>query len=171
MDKRYNTKHFVTLAMLLAVAFVLSWIEYMIALPMIIPGIKIGLANLAILFSLYYCGSKDTISVLLGRLLLNALLFGNIVSLIYSAAGGLLSYIIMSLCKKILNERMVGVSIIGGVVHNIGQLAAAMVVLRTIYILYYLPYLIVGGIAAGAVNGFVVKKILSCSYFSVNHSE
>ncbi len=166
MQKKVDAKRLTTLAMLLTAAFILSWIELMVSLPMVVPGIKIGLANLAILFSIYYCGSRDTLGILCGRLVLNAILFGNAASLIYSVSGGLLSFAVMCIAKKILPDKMITVSIIGGVFHNIGQLAAAMVVLKTPMLIYYMPYLIIGGIAAGAFNGFVVKRILSCSFFS-----
>ncbi len=167
MRKRINVKRLTNLAMLLAVAFVLSWIEFVVSVPMVIPGIKIGLANLAILFSLYYCGGKDTFLVLCGRLLLNAMLFGSVVSLIYSAAGGLLSFAVMCLCKRFFTKHILTVSILGGIFHNIGQLLAAFVVLKTPSVLcYYAPYLIIGGIAAGAFNGIISNKILSCAVFA-----
>lgn len=165
MKNRVNSKRLTTMALLLAAAFILSWIEFIVAIPMIIPGIKIGLANLAILFTIYYCGKKDAFLVLTGRLILNAILFGNLASLIYSAAGGLLSFAAMCLCEKIFKENIVTVSAIGGVFHNIGQLIAAFVMLRSFAPVVYTPYLILGGIAAGFLNGLISKRILACRYF------
>ena len=130
-----------------------------------IPGIKIGLANLAILFTMYYCGSKDAFLVLIGRLVLNAILFGNVNSLIYSVAGGLLSFLIMLIFKKLFPKHIVYISIAGGVFHNIGQLLAASIVMNT-FLSWYMPYLIIGGILAGLFNGIVCSRLLKSSWFS-----
>ena len=93
--KNNSAKRVATVSIFIAVAFVLSWIELILSITTPIPGIKIGLANLAILFTMYYCSEKDAFMVLVGRLVLNAMLFGNVNSLIYSIAGGLLSFVIM----------------------------------------------------------------------------
>lgn len=168
-ERLSNTKRLAADALLLTVAFALSWIEFIIALPMPVPGVKIGLANLAILFALYYCGIPDALLVLAGRLLLSAILFGNASSLIFSAAGGLLSFAVMVVCKRLFGKHIICVSITGGVFHNIGQLIAASFI-ASVPFLYYAPYLIIGGIAAGAFNGFIVSRILKCRYFSDPHS-
>ncbi len=163
-NKLKKTKQLAVTAMLLVVAFILSWIEMIVSLPMIVPGIKIGLANIAILFALYYCGLPDALLVLAGRLLLSAVLFGNVSSLIFSAAGGILSFIVMCVCKRLFGKHIIYVSITGGVFHNIGQLIAASIVLSTPF-LYYAPYLIIGGIAAGAFDGFIVSRVLHSGPF------
>ena len=153
------------MGLLLTTAFILSWLEMLLSLPVPVPGIKIGLANAAVLFTLYYLGSAEALAVLAGRLVLNALLFGNVSSLIFSAAGGILSYLVMCLAKRTAGNHIMGVSILGGAFHNIGQLAAASVVLATSF-WWYLPYLILGGIAAGALNGLVTGRILKSRPFS-----
>ncbi len=159
-NKKLSTKKLTMLALLLAIAFILSWIEYIISLPVIIPGIKIGLANLAILFTLYIFSVKETFLVLIGRLILNALLFGNALSLIYSFAGGILSFIVMAIFVRYFKAHTIATSICGGIFHNIGQIIAAFFVIKTSLVWTYLPYLIIGGIAAGAFNGIIVNKIL-----------
>lgn len=158
--KPIKTKKLTMLALILAIAFILSWIEYIISLPVAIPGIKIGLANLAILFTLYVFNVGDTFLVLVGRLLLNALLFGNVLSLIYSAAGGVLSFIVMALCVKIFNMNTVITSIFGGIFHNFGQTIIAFFILNNALVWTYFPYLLIGGIITGAFNGIIINKIL-----------
>lgn len=162
--KLQGTKRLTAIALLLTVAFILSWLEMILSFPMAVPGIKIGLANLAILFTMYYCGAADAFFVLIGRLILNAVLFGNVSSFIFSAAGGLLSFVIMCICKRLFGRHVIYVSIIGGVFHNIGQLIAAGIVLETSFIAYA-PYLILGGIAAGFLNGVVVSRLLKSGAF------
>lgn len=159
-----KTKRLTADALLLAAAFILSWIEMMIPVPVPIPGIKLGLANLAILFTLYYCGAPDALFVLCGRLVLNALLFGNASSLIFSAAGGLAAFIVMCIMKAVLKERVIIVSIAGGVFHNMGQLAAAGIVI-SVSVWAYVPYLVLGGIAAGTLNGIAADRLLKCPAF------
>ncbi len=162
-NKLRSTKRLAAIGLLLTVAFILSWLEMILSVPMSVPGIKIGLANIAILFTMYYCGTGDAFFVLTGRLILNAVLFGNVSSLIFSAAGGFLSYIVMCICKRFFGKHIVYVSIIGGVFHNIGQLIAAGIVLETSFIAYA-PYLILGGIAAGLVNGIIVMRVLKAEF-------
>lgn len=148
------------LALLLTAAFILSWLEMVLAVPMPLPGIKLGLANLAILFTLYYMGIGGALFVLIGRLVLSAALFGNAATLIFSAAGGLLSFTVMVLLRLLLKERsIVYVSIAGGAAHNMGQLAAASVVLSTA-MWAYVPYLLIAGVAAGAINGLIARRLL-----------
>ena len=159
-----QTKRLAADALLLTTAFILSWIEMIISLPVAVPGIKIGLANLAILFTMYYCGNTDAFVVLVGRLILSALLFGNVSSLIIGASGGILSFAVMVLCRRLFGRHIVYVSITGGVFHNIGQLTAASVMLGTSFIML-LPYLILGGIAAGSFNGFIAERLLKSKAF------
>ena len=162
-----SAKRIAAVAILIAVAFVLSWIELILSITTPIPGIKIGLANLAVLFTMYYCSEKEAFMVLVGRLVLNAILFGNVNSLIYSVAGGLLSFVIMVICKKLFPKHIIYISIAGGVFHNIGQLTAASIVMNT-FLWWYMPYLIIGGILAGLFNGIVCQKLLKSSWFGRN---
>lgn len=162
-----GTKRIATVSILISVAFVLSWIE--MALSLLIPvygqyGMKIGLANLAVLFTMYFCGESEAAMVLTGRLLLNAMLFGNVNSLIYSIAGGVLSFGVMAISKRIFPKQIIYISIIGGLMHNIGQMLAASWIMKTM-LWWLLPYLVVCGIAAGAFTGLTAKKMLSFEWF------
>lgn len=163
-NRSYRIRILASVAILIAVAFALSWIEMIISIPMVIPGIKLGLANLSILIALYYCGSLAAFFVLAGRLILCSVLFGNISSLIISAAGAILSFLVMLICKRLFGKHIVYVSICGGVSHNIGQLIAASFLVRTSY-MWLVPYLIIGGISAGAFIGFACDRILKYTVF------
>ena len=154
----------------IALGLVLSYIETFVPLTAIAPGIKIGLANLAILFTMYYCSEKDAFLVLVSRLILNAILFGNVNSLIYSVAGGVLSFIVMVICKRLFPKHIVYISITGGVFHNIGQITAASIIMNT-FLSWYMPYLIIGGIIAGLFNGIVCQKLLKSSWFKNNRHQ
>ena len=159
-NRLHRTKLLASVAILIAAAFILSWLEMLLSIPMIIPGVKLGLANLAILFALYYCGVLPACYVLAGRLLLSAILFGNVTSLIMSITGGLVSFLVMCLCKRLFSRHIIYVSICGGIAHNLGQLLAASLLLQTSY-LWLIPYLLIGGIAAGAFNGFIAALLPS----------
>ena len=149
--------------MTVAVAMVLSFIESRIPALVSIPGVKLGLANIAVVFALYRLGIGDAILVSLVRIFLISLLFGNFVSLIYSVAGAALSLAVMILLKKITPLSAIGVSVAGGVTHNIGQIAVACIILETAQIAYYLPFLILSGTVAGVVigliSGILVKRV------------
>lgn len=153
--------------MFIALAFVFSYVESIIPMPHIIPGVKLGFANIVVLTSLYALGVKEALIISIIRIILVGFTFGNMFSIIYSMAGGILSWIAMSLCKKIKKFSMVGVSIIGGVFHNVGQIVVAAIVVGTKSIMYYLPILLVAGVITGLLIGIlggvllkVQKKIL-----------
>ena len=159
-----RTKRLAADALLICVAFVLSWLEQFIMIPVPVPGIKLGLGNLAILFAIYYCGIKDGSMVLTGKLLLSALLFGSTFSLMFSIAGGVLSFVSMAVCKHFFGGRVIFVSVIGGVTHNIGQLFVASIVMNT-SLWPYVPYLVLGGLAAGLINGIIINLVLKSRAF------
>lgn len=137
-----------------AVALILSYVEMLLP-PIVtaVPGIKIGLPNIVIIFLLYRFGIKDAAAVSVVRLAAVTLLFGNPVMLIYSAAGAALSLALMVLCKKCGLFSAVGVSIVGGVMHNLGQILVAMLLLETAEIGYYMIVLAVSGTVAGIFIG------------------
>lgn len=165
LHKFDKTRRLTITAMLLAAAFILSWVERVINIPIIVPGIKLGLANIVIMFTMCTCGKKEAFMVLIGRLILNALLFGNLLSLIYSAAGGLLSFLVMCVSLSAFKMPPIIVSICGGIFHNIGQLTMAYIVMKSLAVWSYLPYLIIGGIVTGAINGYIVKKVSAFKIF------
>ena len=141
--------------LLIALAMVLSFVETMIPIPIPVPGIKLGLANLVTVVGLYLIGIPGTIAVTLLRIVLVGLSFGNPYSMIYGLSGSILSLTVMSLVKKYNWFSPVGISILGGVAHNIGQLIFASFVVRTSGLYYYLPFLLSAGCVAGAVIGVV----------------
>ena len=154
-------RRYSVLGLLTAMALVLSYVEAI--LPPIwsaVPGIKIGLPNIIIIFVLYKTGLKDAITVSAIRLFLVALLFGNAMTLAYSAAGAILSLSLMTLCKKLNLFSTVGVSIVGGVAHNLGQILVAMAIFETSQIGYYMLVLAVTGTVAGIFVGIAASIII-----------
>ena len=141
--------------MMTAAALTLSYLESLVPAFFAVPGIKLGLANLVFLAALYLIGWKSAITINIVRVLLAAILFGNLYSLAYSAAGALLSGVVMILLKKTGKFRMVTVSIAGGVMHNIGQILVAVFLLHTVSIAWYILILWFSGIATGAVIGLI----------------
>ena len=160
---RNNTRKLTQLALTVSFAMMLSFIESRIPAFVAIPGVKIGLANIAVIFTLYKFGFKEAISVSLVRVLLVSILFGSPISLIYSVSGAILSFASMLLLKALTPLREVAVSVAGGVMHNVGQIAAASIMLDTNVVVYYLPFLIlsgtIAGIAVGITAALLIKRI------------
>lgn len=150
-----KTKKLAVMALAIALAMVLSFVESQIPALVAIPGVKVGLANLAVVFVLYKLGWKEAVLISLIRVGLISLLFGNFASLFYSLAGAVLSLTGMILLMRIKSLSTVAVSISGGVLHNVGQIAMACILLETNVVKYYLPFLIVSGTVAGIVIGIV----------------
>lgn len=156
-----RTKKTVLLGVATAFCLVLSYIEAI--LPPIyaaVPGIKMGLPNVLILFLLYRFSIKEAAAVSLVRLLLSSLLFGNTVTLLYSFAGAVLSLAVMALLKISDRFSPVGVSIAGGVMHNLGQIIVAMLIMQTKEIGYYMIVLAVSGTLAGVIVGLAGALLL-----------
>lgn len=147
--------------LLIALALVLSWVESQIPVFFAVPGMKLGLTNLVVLIALYRLRPADALLLNALRILLVGLSFGNLFSMVYSLAGGVLSFLVMLLLKKAGRFHMITVSIAGGVFHNVGQVIVAMLVLSSGYVAYYLPVLWVSGIAAGAVIGLISGQIVN----------
>lgn len=143
-----------------ALALVFGYIEHLLPLPIGIPGVKLGLANLITLLLLYLTDTKTAFSVHLLRILVSGLLFGSAVSLAYSLAGGFLSFCIMTLTKASGRFGILGVSILGGVAHNIGQMIVAALLVTEARLLFYLPVLLLAGTLTGALLGLVSGLIL-----------
>lgn len=139
----------------LALALILSYLESLIPMPVPIPGIKLGLTNIVSLLLLYRNGFLPAATVNMGRIVLSNMLFGNPLSFAYAMAGGLFSLLIMALFKKINFFSVTGVSILGGVFHNIGQIFTAMLILRTGSLYYYLPFMLISGAIAGCLVGIL----------------
>lgn len=140
-------------ALLTALAMVLSWLESLLVFPGLLPGMKVGLTNIVVLFALYRMGLRDAVWISLARVLLASMTFGNAYSFAYSLAGASLSLAVMAGLKKWDKFSLLGVSAAGGVCHNLGQLAVAAAVLETARLGWYLPALLASGTAAGVVIG------------------
>ena len=159
-----KTKKVAVMGLAVALAMILSFVESQIPplFPMI-PGIKLGLANIAVVFALYKLGWKEAVAISLVRVVLVSLLFGSIASLFYSFAGAVLSLLGMGLLKRSGKFTEIVVSVAGGILHNIGQIAMASVILETDALRYYLPFLLLSGTVAGVVIGVIsaimVKRI------------
>ena len=134
---------------------ILSFVESQIPAFVAIPGVKIGLANIAVVFVLYKLGWKEAVLISLVRVFMVSVLFGTAVSLFYSVAGAVLSLTGMGLLRKTGLFSTVAVSVTGGVLHNVGQILMGCLLLETNVIVYYLPFLIVSGVIAGVVIGVV----------------
>lgn len=151
--------------MLIALAFIFSYIESMFPMPVPIPGVKLGLANLVNVVGLYSVGAAGTAAVSLIRIVLVGFTFSNMFSMFYSLAGGSLSLAVMILAKKTGVFGKVGVSILGGIFHNIGQLTVAAFVTRTAGVFAYFPMLLAAGVVTGAVigllGGMIAERISS----------
>ena len=150
-----KTKKIAVLALAIALAMILSFVESQIPAFVAIPGVKIGLANIAVVFVLYKLGWKEAVLISLVRVFMVSVLFGTAVSLFYSVAGAVLSLTGMVLLRKTGLFSTVAVSVTGGVLHNVGQILMACLLLETNVIVYYLPFLILSGVIAGVVIGVV----------------
>ena len=158
-----KTKKIAYLGLLIALAFVFSYIEFLIPVNIGVPGAKLGLANLVIIVALYTLNEKDAFVLSMIRIVLVGFTFANLASMLYSLAGGILSYVAMVIAKRTQKLSITGVSVIGGVFHNVGQIIMAIWVVKTASLVYYLPVLMVSGIAAGVaigvLGGMVTKRI------------
>lgn len=158
-----NTKKIAYLGLLIALAFVFSYIEFLIPINIGVPGAKLGLANLVIIIALYTLNERDAFALSMIRIVLVGFTFANLASMLYSLAGGILSYLAMLFAKRTKMLSITGVSVIGGVFHNIGQIIMAIWVVKTASLVYYLPVLMVSGIVAGVaigiLGGMVTKRI------------
>lgn len=143
-----------------ALALIFSYVETLIPVSFGVPGIKLGLANLLIVIILYMEDWKKALLLSTVRILLAGFLFGNLFSILYSLAGGIFSLAVMALLKKSGKFSVAGVSIAGGVSHNIAQLAVAMIAVETYQVGYYLPVLLIAGAAAGLVIGALSGEVL-----------
>ena len=161
-QKGENTmsKRVARLGIFVALAMVFSYIEVLIPFSFGIPGVKLGIANLVVVTGLYFLKPQDVLWISVIRILLMGILFGNGVSLLYSMAGGVLSYLVMLVCKKAGLFSIVGISVVGGVFHNLGQLLAAMAVLQNENIVYYFPVLLAAGVVTGALIGMLADRIV-----------
>lgn len=141
-------------------ALIFSYVETLIPIQFRIPGVKLGLANLIIVIALYRMKLSEAYLLSIVRVLLAGFIFGNYFSIIYSLAGGLLSLTVMALLRKKGGFSVIGVSIAGGVFHNIGQLIIASVIVETFSVMYYVPVLLIAGLVTGLLIGIASDGML-----------
>ena len=149
-------------AVLVALALALSYTERFIPLQLVIPlpGVKLGLANIVTLLALYWMGWKSAFSILILRCILGSLFGGGITGLMFSLTGGLIAMALMALCKKVPFFSVYGVSVLGAAAHNIGQILAAMVLMHSVYVAAYLPYLLLVALFTGTATGAACAGVL-----------
>ncbi len=156
-----KTENIAYLGIFTALCIVISYIERLIPPPIPIPGIKLGLSNVVVLIVMYNYGSKPSFFISVVRILTVALLFSGISGLIYSLSGGLLSFFTMVFLKRMKIFSVCGVSIAGGVFHNLGQILAACLIMENIYLLYFFPALIISGMIMGFITGAAAHVTLN----------
>ena len=155
-----ETRKIARMGLLVALSMILSYVESLIPAFVAVPGVKVGLANIVVIFALYTLGPIEAPIVSLLRVILSSFLFGSVLSLLYSLSGALLSLGGMILMKKLKIFSTTVVSVTGGVLHNVGQILVACLVLETDVLLYYLPVLILSGVITGAVIGIIASLVI-----------
>ena len=158
--KKKTTK-LATYALCIALAFTLSFLETLLPFSVGVPGVKLGLANMVVVAALYLTNKRDAFCIAMIRILITGLVFSGAFSLLYSFAGGILSFIVMLLAQKNKRLSVMGVSVLGGCVHNIGQILVAAAVMQTARIVYYIPVLLVSGALTGALVGLLTGAIVA----------
>jgi len=161
---KINTKKLTLTAFFAVIALIIFVIEAQIPLPFVVPGLKLGLANIVILFMLFLGGSwkaRDVFMVFLVRVLLAVFITGSLMSLLYSFTGGLLALLVMLTMRVAFKEAAVPViSVFGAIAHNAGQITVAALILQSGSVFAYLPALVAGGIISGLLTGFAVYLLL-----------
>ncbi|MEO2239291.1 Gx transporter family protein [Dorea sp. YH-dor226] len=143
-----------------ALALIFSYVETLIPINFGIPGVKLGLANLIIVVALYKLPLQEVYLLSIVRILLSGFIFGNYFSILYSLAGGLLSLSVMALLKRRNSFSVMGISVAGGVFHNVGQMTVAMLVVETFSVAYYFPVLMIAGLVTGLLIGILSNEML-----------
>lgn len=154
-----QNKKLVTMALFVTTALMLSYIESLVPFFFGVPGMKLGLANLAVVCSLYLYGWREALMVNVLRIILSGLLFGSMFSVLFSLGGAFVSFVCMAAAKK-LGLSLYGVSMAGGVSHNIGQLLIAAFLVQTVEVGYYAPFLLIAGLVTGFLIGVIGRELL-----------
>ena len=159
MKKKSSAQKVALYGVLIALAMVLSYVEMLIPLPVGIPGVKPGLANLVVFLALYTMTAREAFLISMVRILLISITFGNGSAFLYSMAGGILSFLVMWIFQKKDFLLPAGVSIAGGIAHNVGQLLMAAVILENGAVFTYFPVLLAAGCITGGIIGFLGEQI------------
>ncbi|MDY4770498.1 MAG: Gx transporter family protein [Lachnospiraceae bacterium] len=155
-----NQKKIAYLGLFAAVAIIFGYVESLIPFFAGIPGIKLGLANLAVLFILEKYTWKEASVISIVRIFVIGFLFGNLFSILYSLAGAALSLTVMTIMKKKSGFSILGISVAGGVSHNVGQLIVAAIIVENTSLLYYAPALLISGVVTGLIIGMLTREVL-----------
>ena len=155
-----KTKRIALTGLLIALALILSYLESLVPTPFAVPGVKLGLPNLVVVFAIYRLRARTAAAISLLRVALVALLFGSVMSLAYSAAGAACSFAVMLLLKRSGRFGCTGVSVAGAVTHNLAQIATAALLLETGALAWYFPVLVLTGTAAGIVIGLLAALLV-----------
>lgn len=148
---------------LLALAMILGFIDNMIPMPIPVPGVKLGLANLVVIYAVYKMGDYDAIIISVARVLLSGLMFAGMSGIMYSLAGAILSLTVMILMHRLTGYHMISISICGSISHILGQLLVAGVLTSFAVIIYYAPVLLISAFIAGAIIGSVASAVLTAT--------
>lgn len=152
-------RRIVLLSVFTALAMIFSYVEILIPFYFGVPGMKLGLPNLCIVVIMFTIGEGSAFLVNIFRIALTALLFTNVFSLLFSAAGALLSFLAMIIAKRLFKLSVLSTSLFGGIAHNTGQLIAAALVVKEYAVLFYLPALLLAGAVTGFINGLLARLI------------
>ena len=156
MSKRWSASTIAKLGLLTAVAIVLGYFEHLLPVAGI-PGVKLGLANTVLLYALYLLDVPSAILLMFLKVGVSGLLFGGPAAMLYSFAGGVLSLVVMIFARKLTGFSVVGVSVLGAVAHNVGQMLVAVFVVETRAILAYLPILLIAAAITGTLTGLIAQ--------------
>ena len=159
MKKKSSAQKVALYGVLIALAMILSYVDMLIPLPVGIPGVKPGLANLVVFLALYTMTAREALLISMVRILLVSITFGNGSAFLYSMAGGILSFLVMCIFQKKDFLLPAGVSIAGGIAHNVGQLLMAAVILENGAVFTYFPVLLAAGCITGGIIGFLGEQI------------
>ncbi len=155
---------------LIALAMILSYAESLIPVDFIVPGAKLGLANIVTIFAVLYMSLSDALLIGSLRVILTTILFGNVVMMVYSLAGTVTSILLMFLCSRLKKFGIIGISVAGAVSHNAAQCIVASLMIQNKNIMGYIPLLVIFGVLSGFLTGTVssqvIKRLESISYFS-----
>ena len=155
-----NAKSIARFGILLAMMLVLGYFEQLIPVAPGLPGVKLGLANTVLLYAVYMMNKRQAALLMLLKVTMSALLYSGTVGAVYALSGGILSLAAMLLLKQVPKFSIIGVSVLGAVSHNIGQLVAAALMVNTRALIGYLPVLLVSGAVTGVITGVSAKYVL-----------
>lgn len=160
MNRQSKTYRIALSGLLVALMLVLGYVESLMPIAAGIPGIKLGLSNGVLIFAVYTLGIPTAFALMGLKVLLSGLLFGGVSAMMYAFAGGLLSMVFMALLSRCKGVHVVVVSMVGGLMHNVGQVGLAMVMLGTPKLMYYMAILMVVGLLCGGLTGVCASSVM-----------